>query len=241
MNHNTLDIVLPCYNPVEDWTEQIVLSVQHIQADLPEVSLHIILVNDGSSQGVSEEDINWLERKLDRFTYINQIVNQGKGAALRAGVKSSQSDLCIFTDIDFPYTKDSFLKIYRALSEQKTDVAIGIKDDSYYQQLPSFRVKVSKFLRFLARSFLGISITDTQCGLKGFNRAGKKHFLATTISRYLADLEFIFLVDRDKSLHMKAYTIHLREGVVFSKVNLKILFREGLNFLRVLFFSLFKR
>ena len=79
----------------------------------------------------------------------------------------------MFTDVDFPYTQDSFMSIWAALEAGEVDIAVGIKDASYYQHLPPARVAISKGLRWLARTFLGISITDTQCGLKGFTRNGK--------------------------------------------------------------------
>ena len=115
----------------------------------------------------------------------------------------------------------------------EVDVAVGIKDIKYYEHLPAFRVRISKLLRFFIRNFLRISITDTQCGLKGFNRLGKEIFLQTTIERYLCDLEFIFLVDRQKHLIMKPIRVSLKPGVVFSEVSWKILATEGMNFMKV--------
>ena len=231
---STLDIVLPCFNPIEGWEKRIVASYQQLSHHLTDVELRVILVNDGSSKKMNKDSISYLQAKIPAFSYLDCPQNEGKGAALRRGINVSTSNICIFTDIDFPYTIQSFLAIFRALTVGKLDVAIGIKDDQYYSHLPKFRIKVSKFLRFLARTFLRISITDTQCGLKGFNDKGRAVFLQTTINRYLADLEFIFLVDRRKDLKMKAVKVSLRDDVEFSKVNMQILFREGVNFLRVL-------
>ena len=230
----SLDIVLPCYNPISGWEHRIVDSYRQLAAQLSTTNLRLILVNDGSSRKIEESKIAYLNAEIDAFTYIESPQNEGKGAALRRGIMASDADICIFTDIDFPYTQQSFLKVYDSLQSGDLDVAIGIKDDQYYSHLPAFRIQVSKFLRFLARTFLRISITDTQCGLKGFNHKGKEVFLKTTINRYLADLEFIFLVDRRADVKMKAVKVSLREDVEFSKVNMRILIREGANFLKVL-------
>ncbi|MDW3647850.1 MAG: glycosyltransferase family 2 protein [Bacteroidia bacterium] len=234
----SLDIVLPCYNPAEEWAERVIEGYEEIVEELPEERIHLILVNDGSSKALLPEDIEKLRNSIPFFEFLDIKINQGKGAALRSGVSKSKAAICIFTDIDFPYRTPSFLKIFQLLKEKETDIAIGIKDRSYYSHLPWLRIQVSKFLRFLARTFMRISITDTQCGLKGFNAKGRDVFLQTTIKRYLADLEFIFLSDRRKDLTMKSVEVSLRPGIIFSKVNPRILFAEGINFLRVFFRSL---
>ncbi|MDP5169778.1 MAG: glycosyltransferase [Bacteroidia bacterium] len=228
---NNLDIVLPCYRPPEGWTGRIISSMQELSRRLPDLSIRLILVNDGSPAGVEAGDIDVLHAHLPGMMYVDLKINQGKGAALRRGVGESTGRYCVFTDIDFPYTLDSVVSIVEEL-QSGTDIAIGIKDQSYYAHTPAIRKAISKVLRLLARTFLRIPITDTQCGLKGFNEAGRAIFLQTTIKRYLADLEFIFLADRSP-LSMKAVTVALREGVEFSQVNVRILLTEGMNFMKV--------
>lgn len=225
--------MLPCYRPPEGWTDRIVEASQYLSDREEPISHRMIIVNDGTPGGVPPWAIKQLETQLPAFLFLDLPQNQGKGAAMRAGVAATEAEVIIFTDIDFPYTFASLEKLYFALAKHETEVAIGIKDSSYYAHLPQGRVRISRFLRWLARTFLRISITDTQCGLKGFRAAGKEIFLQTSISRYLADLEFIFLTDRRKELKMQAYEVKLREGVVFSKVNLRILLTEGMNFMKV--------
>ena len=82
-----------------------------------------------------------------------------------------------------------------------------------------------------------MSITDTQCGLKGFNKTGKEKFLSTTINRYLFDFEFIYKVCKNKNLQIVPVEVQLKENVVFSKMRLKILAQESLNLISILFFK----
>lgn len=233
MKNNRLDIVLPCYNPIQGWTEKLVEAHQELTSRLNQTNIRFILVNDGSSEGISPEQIQYLESAIPSFFYLDKSPNQGKGAALRSGMALSKSEYCIFTDVDFPYQLESLMSIFEALRSDSVDVAIGVKDNSYYDNLPIMRVRISRFLRFLARTFLRISITDTQCGLKGFNGKGRAIFLQTTIDRYLCDLEFILLADRTRGLRMQPIKVSLRPGVEFSKVNLRVLFSEGVNFMKV--------
>ena len=238
LKNKQLDIVLPCYNPRGEWIEEILKAYRFLSTALPETDLRIILVNDGSPLSPDPEEIDTLQQNIPSFDYISYPENQGKGYALRKGVAQSKGDICIYTDLDFPYTGESLVFLYRQLLQGEHDVVVGIKDESYYEKLPPFRVKVSRFLRFLIRTFLRLSISDTQCGLKGFNKKGREIFLKTTINRYLCDLEFIFLTERAPDIQMNPLQIQLREGVEFSKVDLRILAREGFNFAAIFLRSL---
>lgn len=200
---------------------------KRIQLQFP--SAELIVVNDGSTKNFTEgEEVLLAASGIRHVTYTE---NKGKGYALRQGVETAKGEYIIYTDIDFPYTHQSFLKVYEAL-KAGNDVVIGIRGEEYYTHLPKSRVYISKFLRSLIRFFLRIPTDDTQCGLKGFNQKGKEVFLETTINRYLFDLEFVFLSAREK-LKMKTVEVELRPEVVLSKMNWKILLQEFGNFLKI--------
>src|SRR5690606_35029923 len=153
--------------------------------------------------------------------------------AVRYGVMKAESEFIIYTDIDFPYTVDSFVQIWARL-QQNYDIVAGVKDEAYYKNVPKIRVSISVFLRKVIGFFFSMPITDTQCGLKGFNERGKAVFVKTTINRYLADLEFVYKAFRSKEkLKIAAQPVSLREGVIFRRMNWKILMGEGWNFLRI--------
>ena len=75
------------------------------------------------------------------------------------------------------------------------DVAVGVREEAYYAQIPPARRWVSRLLRRLIRHVLRLPVDDTQCGLKGFNETGRHLFLRTT-KRYLFDLEMLFMAAR---------------------------------------------
>lgn len=225
-----LSVILPCYNPPEHWSERVLQACNALQT-LTGDTFELIVVNDGSHHGVSEQDIALLG-SFPYFRYVHYTANKGKGYAIREGMKLAKGDLLIYTDIDFPYTNQSFLDVFNRLQEPDCDIAIGIKDPEYYRHVPFLRKAISKLLRSLIRTFLNLPFTDTQCGLKGFKKKVLPVFLGTTINRYLFDLEFI------KTAYIKKYSIvpvpvSLKPGVVFRKMNYKILIPEFMNFIRV--------
>lgn len=227
-----LTIVLPCYNPVAGWAENVVDTTLKVQNKI-DATISLIIVIDGSKQNTSSKEIDLLKSRIEGCNIIEYKINMGKGYALRQGVKAVKNYPIIYTDIDFPYTEESFFAIYQELLNGY-DAVLGRRDTSYYKKTPWFRKVISKTLRGILKSFLKLPTDDTQCGIKGFNKKGSTVFLQTEINRFLFDLEFVKLVSKRKLSH-KTVPVELKPGIVFSKVNFKILAKESLNFVKVLF------
>jgi glycosyltransferase involved in cell wall biosynthesis len=192
----------------------------------------LIFVNDGSIRNVDQQSLQRLSILVPQIKLLDHKDNRGKGYALREGVQAATGMFIIYTDIDFPYTHASFLRLYAMLENGNADVAIGVRSEEYYQHLPKARVRISKLLKWFIKTFLRIPIADTQCGLKGMNQKGKEIFLRTTIDRYLFDLEFVFLAARG-NLRIRPVEVDLRPEVHLSKMNWKILLQEFGNFLKI--------
>jgi glycosyltransferase involved in cell wall biosynthesis len=241
LNPSLCDIILPCFRPSGNWKETILAADQYLRSRMPQLHFSFILVNDGTPELISPEDLHTLETQLAGFSYVVYEKNQGKGHAIRMGLRQSSAPICLYTDLDFPYDLENLKEVVDTLQSEAVDLAIGIKGDSYYEQVPPARVYMSRALRWLSRQLLQLPITDTQCGLKGFSSAGREVYLQTTINRYLCDLECIFLSSRRKDLRLQAVPLKLRDQVVFSNIGWRILLTESLNFASVWLRSFRKR
>lgn len=230
-----LDIVLPCYNPADNWHLSVIEQYSQFIKLLPnDTLLTLTIVNDGSSKNCDQLRIDYIKQHVPNLRFISYPINSGKGYALRKGVSSTTGDYCIYTDIDFPYTVESMLAIYQALLNGN-DIVAGSRAEGYYAKMPKARIYISKFLKSVIKWLLGLRFTDTQCGLKGFNKKGKAIFLNTTINRYLFDLEFIFTASKSPEVRMQTIEVKLRNDIQFSRMNLNILAAESLNFLKIFF------
>lgn len=230
---SALDVIVPCYNPLPGWETVLSNAFQAFTATCGTNNVRMILVNDGSTMNVTEAGIDKLRAAIPNFHYVSYATNMGKGEALRQGVQAATAPLMLFTDIDFPYTIQSMVAVHEAL-QNGADVALGYRNTAYYDKVPWFRKQLSKFLRWMLKRLLRLAITDTQCGLKGFNQHGRERFLQTTINRFLFDLEFVMLTSRQASMEVRPVQVALRDDVTFSKVNGSILLREAMNFLGLL-------
>lgn len=234
MTAASLDILLPCYNPQEGWDEIVIRAYKDISGRLPDIKTRLIIINDGSNPALVNTLPNTIITAAPDSIWISYPDNRGKGAALREGMKASNADISIYTDIDFPYTNDSLLQIWEAINTGNADIAAGIKSTDYYRAVPWGRRLISKLLRRMTRLFLGLRIDDTQCGLKGMNAKGRNLFLQTQIDRYLFDLEFIYLASHRHDIQLQPVVIELKPDVVFSSMRLKVLWSEAGNFCKIL-------
>lgn len=230
-----VDIILPCYNPIPGWSDNILSSYQHLQTLAPELELRIILVNDGSTRNVSEQDFDKLAAALPHFHPIQYTQNRGKGYAIRCGAAVADAPLVLFTDIDFPYLEEDVLTMVQQLQHTHADIMVGVRAGNYYQNAPLWRVFISKMLKLMIRTLLRVKITDSQGGLKGFSQKGLAVLKSTQIDRYLFDLELIKLASHRKDIDLQPLVVNLKPHVVFAPVGMRILRREFSNFLKVLF------
>lgn len=230
-----LDIVLPCFNPREGWEQILKNALANIKKQLPEHTLNaVILVNDGSTTGVSDVAVETLIAAHPEVKLIEYPKNKGKGYAVRTGVKSSEAELQIYTDVDIPYVEESIVQFYKLLADGMADVVVASRGDSYYNSLSGFRRILSKSLRWLNGLLFGLKIKDTQGGLKGFNAAGRHVFLKTRVNRYLFDLEFIQQASK-LDLKMHAVDVELKPDIILPSPSIMVLLKELNNFVRLLF------
>lgn len=228
----SLDIILPAYNPLPGWEENVIHRFHSLEKALPNFQMHLFVVNDGSELINETKSREMISASVPALTWISYGENRGKGYALRKGVEQSDADFILYTDIDWPYMEESMIGLILRLS-QDADAVIGTRNEAYYCHLPPARRRISKLLRKTNATLLRLKVDDTQAGLKAFRKNVKGVFLSTTIDRYLFDLEFIYLLSRDKNHSVFGFPISLRPGISFSQMNRSILIEEAGNFLKV--------
>jgi glycosyltransferase involved in cell wall biosynthesis len=89
--------------------------------DLP-VVLHIIVVDDGSSDG-TDKVLKALEDSTVRvFTHAQ---NQGKGAAIRTAMAVAKGDLILIQDADLEYDPDDWPRLLEPVMKGKARIVYG--------------------------------------------------------------------------------------------------------------------
>jgi glycosyltransferase involved in cell wall biosynthesis len=229
---NTLSLIIPCYNPQPLWQERVVEQFALFQNSLPQLDIRLTVVNDGATKNVDKKNLDFLKNNISLINIVHYEQNQGKGYALRQGISQSEADYYMFTDIDFPYENHSMMAVANALIAKK-GIAAGFRNQNYYKKVPLFRQLLSKSFRLFIK-MIGIPVEDTQCGLKGFDNAGKKIFLQTSINRYLFDFEFLYLAAKQKNIPIYHVDVQLKDGVIFTTMGLNVLKAEAWNLVKII-------
>lgn len=234
IENSTIDIVLPCYNPSEGWERRVLSNYNELCRLHPDYAFNLFVVTDGSTRGYNEETVSFLKESIPSFTLVDYKTNMGKGYALRTAVKECCSGFIIYIDYDFPYTWDSLDNVINAL-RSGSDVVVAVRNCDYQRSLPRFRKILSYSSHMINKVLLGLKITDTQGGMKGFNRRGREIFLTTTINSFLFDTQFIYKASHTKGIKVTAVDARIKEGIHMSVMGMKVLRREFRNIFVILF------
>lgn len=154
----------------------------------------IIVVDDGSrdrTAAVAEE----LAAAQPAVRVLRQPTNQGKGAAVRAGMLAAEGAHVFSVDADLNVAPENVIPFVTAL-RSGYDVAIGTRSARQYAatERSLTRVAAGALVQVVRRALLLPTIRDTQCGFKGFTRAAARAiFSRTTVNGFAFDIEALFL------------------------------------------------
>ena len=109
-----LSVIIPIFNE-KDTLKEIISRVQ--ETGIPN---EIILVDDGSSDGT----INIVKEYEGKegFRIIIHNKNQGKGAAVRSGLKAATGDVLLIQDADLEYDPRDYPALLKPIEEGLADV-----------------------------------------------------------------------------------------------------------------------
>ena len=158
-----LSILIPSYNEKESLPE--LLSWIHRAIDPENLSMEIIIVDDGSDDG-TWDTVKDLAAADSAIRAIQFRRNYGKSAALFCGFKEARGRVVVTMDADLQDSPEEVPEMYRMIVEDGWDVVSGWKqhrqDNKLTKNLPS------KLYNATARRITGIKLHDMNCGLKAY-------------------------------------------------------------------------
>lgn len=198
MNRYQAVIVVPCYNEAERLPVQ-VFSVY--AATHPEIGF--CFVDDGSTDATQEILIH-LCTAGPNLRWIALPENQGKAAAVRAGVKACSLDAGFIgfwdADLSTPLAEiGRFLAVLEERPEKKMVIGARWAHIGVNIRRRAFRHGVGRVIATLIDFYLKLSVYDTQCGAKIFRSdTARVLFDEPFVSRWLFDVElFRRLISRE--------------------------------------------
>ena len=160
-----LSIVIPCFNEINT-IEIIANKVKNISYSNKE----IIIVDDCSTDGSREILKNKIEAFVDKIIYQDR--NQGKGSALRAGIKAANGDIVVIQDADLEYDPDYIPRLVQPILDGNADVVFGSRfmGGNPHRVVYYWHMVGNKLLTTLSNMLTNINLTDIETCYKAFKR-----------------------------------------------------------------------
>jgi glycosyltransferase involved in cell wall biosynthesis len=155
-----LSVVMPVYNERHLVAESIrrVLAVrsEHIDA------LDLIVVNDGSTDGTGEIVRELAALHPDRITVVECQQNQGKGAAVRAGIQKARGSVTVIHDADLEYNPQDFAKLMVPFVSEGADAVYGSRfATGGYRRVLYYRHTLgNRLITFLCNLLTDLNLSD---------------------------------------------------------------------------------
>ena len=159
-----LSVIMPVYNE-RPTIETIIERVEEVG-----LAEEIIIVDDGSTDGTRDV----LSKLADRDEKINLILhdtNQGKGAAVRTGIKAAKSELVLIQDADLEYDPRDYSALIKPIDEGLADVVYGSRFLGAPRRVTMFwHMVANKLLTLMTNLLYNSILTDMETCYKLFKR-----------------------------------------------------------------------
>jgi glycosyltransferase involved in cell wall biosynthesis len=167
-----LSYFFPAHNEAEN-IEALVAEALEVLPTLAD-RFEIICVDDGSRDGTADLADELAAKHPETVRAVHHEVNQGYGAALRTGFRSSRFELVAFTDGDRQFRLVDLGKLLTRIEEpvapgksKRPDVVVGYR---IKRADPAIRLVYARLYRLALRIFYGLRVQDVDCACKLFRR-----------------------------------------------------------------------
>lgn len=160
-----LSVIIPCYNERDS-----ILTIVTAVKESPVSNLEIIIVDDFSTDGTREILKSEIAPLVEKIIYHE--FNQGKGAALRTGIRHATGDLVVIQDADLEYDPQEYPLLMEPILKNKADVVFGSRflSGHPHRVVYFWHMMGNQFLTLLSNMFTNLNLTDMETCYKMFRR-----------------------------------------------------------------------
>jgi glycosyltransferase involved in cell wall biosynthesis len=180
----SLSIIIPVYNEkttirnVVDTVRRASMRPMPFGDDQPARPLEteLVIVDDCSSDGTREvlQQLaqEFAEASYPRIRVLFHDVNQGKGAAVRTGIKAASNDIVLIQDADLEYDPHDYPVLLQPILAGRADAVFGNRFDGagVHRVLYFWHYVANRALTLFCNMLTDLNLTDMEVGYKAFRR-----------------------------------------------------------------------
>ena len=205
MSQNKYVALIPAYEP-----DELMLALCEKLIKEP---IDIVIVDDGS--GPEYHDLFLSAKNYGHV--ISYDVNQGKGYAIREGLKYiyenyHEQEIVVTLDADGQHTVEDTMRVCRECEEHPEELVLGSR--AFRGDVP-FRSRFGNSItRFVYRCTTGVKVKDTQTGLRAFSVDQIPFMLKIEGNRYEYEMNVLLSCAREKikMTEIEIETIYLADN-----------------------------
>ena len=158
-----LSILVPAYNEART-IRQLVEQIDGVG-----VPYEIVAIDDASTDGTGEI----LDQLAERYPLrvIHHRRNQGKGAALRSGIRQLRGQVVIIQDADLEYDPHDYPLLLGPIVEDRADVVYGSRFSSNHRPVARYwHQTANRLVTWVSNMFTNLKLTDVETCYKVIRR-----------------------------------------------------------------------
>lgn len=161
-----LSIIIPVYNE-KGTIEEIVKRVLVVR--LPGTKKEVIIVDDNSSDG-TRKILAKIAKKHTQLKIFYHQKNQGKGAAVRTGLKEATGDYILIQDADLEYDPQDIPRLLKPIQEGKAEVIYGSRFTGEHRNMFFWHMMGNKLLSLVTNILYNTTLSDMEVCYKLFSK-----------------------------------------------------------------------
>ena len=234
IKNKLLSLIVPTYKQARTINRDLRNIDKVLKSSLDGVKYEIICVVDGEVDRTYKEAKKIRNPRIKVFSYSQ---NRGKGYAVRFGMARARGDLISFLDAGMEISPASITMLMAHMQWYNADIIVGSKRHPASRvNYPLRRHIFSIGYHILVKILFGLSVKDTQSGIKVFKRRVVEKVLPRLfVKKYAMDIEILAVANLLGFTRIYEAPIEVKFNKRTSRINWQTILRMMIDTLAVFY------